>query len=53
LGKRILIELWELWREKDFKSIMGGKGRARFLESNLSLYPTLFLSDSSGKGMVA
>jgi hypothetical protein len=45
--------LWELQREKDFKSIMGAKGRARFLESNLSLYPTLFLNDSGGKGMGA
>jgi hypothetical protein len=30
---------------------MGAKGRARFVESNLSLCPTLFLNDSSGKGM--
>jgi hypothetical protein len=49
LGKRILIELWGLWKEKDFWSIMGAKGRVRFLESNLSFYPTFFLSDSSGK----
>ncbi len=30
------IHLWELQKERDFKSIMGAKGRAKFLESNLS-----------------
>ncbi len=53
LGERIYTNLWELWREKDFKSIMGAKGRTRFLESNLSLYLTLSLNDFSGKGMGA
>jgi hypothetical protein len=36
-GKFFFIKLWELQREKDFRSIMGAKGRTRFLESNLSL----------------
>jgi hypothetical protein len=53
LGKRVLTNLWELQKERDFKSIMGVMGRARLLESNLSLYPILFLNDFSGKGMGA
>lgn len=53
LGKKVLIELLEFRREKDFRFIMGAKGRVRFIESKLSLYPTFFLSESSGKGMVA
>jgi hypothetical protein len=53
LGERIFINLSELWREKDFKSIMGAKRRTRFLELNLCLYLTLFLNDFSGKGMGA
>jgi hypothetical protein len=51
-GKKIFIELLEFQKEKDFRFIMGAKGRARFLESKLSLYPTFFLNDSSGKDMV-
>jgi len=53
LGKRVLTNLWELQKERDLKSIMGVMGRARLLESNLSLYPILFLNDFSGKGMGA
>jgi hypothetical protein len=53
LGERVLTELWELRKEKDFKSIMGAKGKDRFLESSLSLCPTHFLNDYSGNGMVA
>jgi hypothetical protein len=37
LRERVFTKLWELRKEKDFKSIMGAKGRARFLESNFSL----------------
>jgi hypothetical protein len=45
--------LWELWKESDFKFVMGAMGRARFIESNLSLSPTPFVSDFGGKGMGA
>jgi hypothetical protein len=53
LGKRVLTDLWEFWKERDFKSVIGAMGRARFLESNLFLFPTPFLSDFGGKGMGA
>jgi hypothetical protein len=53
LGERVLAELWELWREKGFRSVMGAKWRTEFLGSNLSLCPTFLLSDSDGKGMSA
>jgi hypothetical protein len=53
LGKKKFIDLWELRREKDFKFVMGVMGKTRFLEFNLSLYPTLFLNDYNGKGMGA
>jgi len=52
-GKKIFINLWELQKERDFKFVMGATKRIKFLESNLSFYPTLFPSDSSGKGMGA
>jgi len=48
LGEIILTHFWE-----HFRSIMGTKGRARFLESNLSFCPILLLSDFGGKGMGA
>ncbi len=53
LGKRVLTDLWELWKEKDFKFVLGVMGKARFLKFDLSLSPTPFLSDFGGKGMGA
>jgi hypothetical protein len=53
LGKKIFTNLWEFKKERDFKFIMGVVERIKSLESNLFLYPTLFPSDSSGKGMGA
>jgi len=51
LGEKVFIDLWELWREMDFRSLMGAMGKTRFLESNLFLCPTPFLNDYGGKGM--
>jgi hypothetical protein len=53
LGKRIFTDLWELRRKRDFKYVMGAKGRTRFLESNLSLCLIVFMSDFGAKGMGA
>jgi len=53
LGKKVITNLWELWKKKDFKFVMGAMRRARFLESNLSLFPTPFVNDFGGKDMGA
>jgi hypothetical protein len=53
LGKKIITNLWELWKERDFKFVMGAMRRTRFLESNLSIFPTPFVSDFRGKDMGA
>jgi hypothetical protein len=53
LGEKLFTNVWELWKERDFKLIMGTIKRAKFLKSNLSLYPTPFLRDYGGKGMGA
>jgi hypothetical protein len=53
LGEKVFTDLWELWREMDFKFVMGAMGRVRFLESNLFFCPTPFLNDFSEKNMGA
>jgi hypothetical protein len=53
LGEKVLIHLWEIQREKHFRTIMGTKERAKFLESNSLLYSNIFLRDFGGKGMGA
>jgi hypothetical protein len=32
---------------------MGAKGKARFMESNVSICPTIFMNDFGAKGMGA
>jgi hypothetical protein len=49
LGEIVFDKLWELWRKKGFRFVMGAKWKPKFLGSNLSLCPTPLLSDYGGK----
>jgi hypothetical protein len=53
LGEKVFTHLWEIRRERDFRTIMGTMERAKFLGSNSLLYSNIFLNNFGGKGIGA